>query len=48
MRGPLYAVELCSVTEHGDDVCRVFLLVSDELEGDTPEHGDADQGEAGR
>ena len=43
---PLYAVELGAVAEHGDDVCRVFLLVSDELEGDAPEHGDADEDEA--
>lgn len=46
MRGPLYAVELGTVTKHGDDVCRVFLLVADELKGNTPEHGHANQNEA--
>lgn len=43
---PLYAVELGAMAKHGNDVCRVFLLVSDELEGDAPEHGDADEDEA--
>ena len=48
LRGPLDTVELGAVAEHGDNVRRVFLLVSDELEGDAPEHGDADEDQTGR
>ena len=43
----MHAVELGAVAEHGNDVRRIFLLVSDELEGDAPEHGHTDEDEAG-
>lgn len=48
LRCPLYAVELGTVAEHGNDVGRVFLLVANELEGNAPEHGHADEVEARR
>lgn len=43
---PLYTVELGAVSEHGNDVFRVFFAITDELEGNAPEHGHADQSEA--
>jgi hypothetical protein len=47
MRRPLNAVELCTMTEHSYNVSRIFFLVSDELECNTPKHGDANDHEAG-
>lgn len=35
---PLHAVESRAMAEHRSDVCRVVLLVADELERDAPEH----------
>ena len=46
LRCPLYAVELGAVAEHGDDICRVIFPIANELEGDAPEHGHTDEGEA--
>jgi len=46
-RSPLDAVELGAMAKHCNNVSGVFFFVPDELEGNTPKHGDANDHEAG-